>query len=188
MKKSLVSVARVLVICAGTLALSVVASAETQRSEKKPVAHHMATAKSEHVTLTPSELKWENAPPVFPAGAMVAQLEGDPSKPGPFTIRIKAPDGYKVMPHWHPTSEHLTIISGEFHLGMGDTFDDTKGKELPAGSYASMPAHMHHFAWLKGETIVQIHGMGPFKIIYINPADDPSGMQGKSSSTKTSKR
>jgi hypothetical protein len=149
-------------------------------SEKK-MAHPMA--KEKHVAMNAADLKWGDAPPTLPAGAKLAVLEGDPRKPGSFAIRLQAPDGFKVMPHWHPTTEHLTVISGEFHVATGDKFDDTQGAALTAGGYGVMPAHMHHYAWAKGETVVQISGNGPFKIIYVNPSDDPSGMQGKKKAT-----
>ena len=121
-----------------------------------------------------SEIQWMDAPPVFPAGAKMAVLQGDPNKPGPFTVRLKVGDGYKVAPHWHPTAENLTIISGTFNLGTGDTADASKTTALTAGAFATMPAEMRHFAWAKGATVVQIHSEGPFKLIYVNPKDDPT--------------
>ena len=104
----------------------------------------------------------------------MAVLQGNPSAPGPYTVRLKMPDGYKIMPHWQPTTENVTVISGTFHLGTGPTFDETKGSEMPAGSFGFIGPHMQHFAWDTGETIVQVHGMGPFKLVYVNPSDDPS--------------
>jgi quercetin dioxygenase-like cupin family protein len=109
----------------------------------------------------------------LPAGAKLAVLEGDPAKKGPFTIRFQFPDSYKVAPHSHPTAERVTVISGTVFLGMGTQFDEAAGREMGAGSFAVMPAGMNHFAWAKGDTIIQIHGRGPFQIKYVNPADDP---------------
>ena len=120
------------------------------------------------------DIKWGDPPPVFPAGAKMAVLEGDPSKPGMYIVRIKAPDGYKVAPHWHPATENLTVISGTFNVGMGDQADPAKSTAMPPGAFASMPAKMHHYAWCKGETEVQVSGMGPFVLTYVNPADDPT--------------
>ncbi|HEV8589664.1 MAG TPA: cupin domain-containing protein [Pyrinomonadaceae bacterium] len=138
---------------------------------KKP-QHKMGAAK--HIATTPDELKWGPAPPGLPPGAELAVVSGDPSKAGaPFTMRAKFPDGYKVPPHWHPTDENVTVIQGTINIGMGDKFDESAAKQLPAGSFALMPKRMHHFAWASGETIVQIHGTGPFAITYVNPADDP---------------
>ncbi len=118
-------------------------------------------------------LKWKDGPPSLPPGAQIAILEGNPAKPGPFVFRVKVPDGYKIPPHTHPKSERVTVISGTFNLGMGDKFDATKTEALPAGTYGTWPAGMKHFVWVKGETVVQFHGDGPWVIEYLNPADDP---------------
>jgi quercetin dioxygenase-like cupin family protein len=120
------------------------------------------------------EIKWGPAPPVLPAGAKIAVLSGDPAGTGLVTIRLKMPAGYKIPPHWHPTDEHVTVISGSLALGMGDVLDETHSKTLKAGGYGVAPANMHHFAWTKTGAVVQVHMMGPFKITYVNPADDPS--------------
>lgn len=118
-------------------------------------------------------IKWQDGPPSLPPGAKFAVLEGDPAKPGPFVFRVKVPDGYEIPPHTHPKPERVTVISGTFNLGMGDKFDATKTEALPAGTYGTWPAGMKHFVWTKGETVVQFHGDGPWKIEYLNPADDP---------------
>lgn len=150
---------------------SLIVAAEKADAKKSAKTH--AGMAEKHVILTPADLKWGDPPPGLPAGAKVAVLEGDPTKKGPYTIRLQSPDGYKVLPHTHPTSEQVTVISGTFFLGAGPKFDETAGKELSAGSFAVMPAGMQHFAWVKGETVIQVHGLGPFQIIYVNPADDP---------------
>ena len=131
-------------------------------------------ASTEHPGVhTPKDVTWGPGPPFLPAGVKLAVLEGDPGKAGPFAVRLSMPDGYKIPPHNHPTTEHVTVVSGEFHLGMGDTFDKSKGKTLPTGSFGYLPAQMNHFAWAKGRTVVQVHGEGPFAITYVNSADDP---------------
>lgn len=132
-----------------------------------------SAAVPEHKIVTPSELQWTDAPPGLPPGGKMTVLTGDPTKKGPFTVRLQAPDGYKIAPHMHPTAENITVISGTFHMGTGDKFDESAGHEMLAGSFASMPAGTAHFAWSSGETVVQIHGVGPFVIKYVNPADDP---------------
>jgi quercetin dioxygenase-like cupin family protein len=104
----------------------------------------------------------------------MAVVSGDPGKPELFAIRVQLPSGYKIAPHWHPTDEHVTVLSGTFSLGMGEKFDQAALKDLPAGGYASMPAEMRHFATTKGATTIQVDGMGPFAVNYVNPADDPS--------------
>ena len=109
----------------------------------------------------------------LPSGAMVAVLEGDPAKEGSFTMRIKMPDAYRVPPHWHSKQERVTVLSGILNLGTGDTFDASATKALPAGTYSSMPPGMTHFAWMKGETVLQLSTLGPWTITYVDPADDP---------------
>jgi quercetin dioxygenase-like cupin family protein len=126
-----------------------------------------------HVFVTPDQVKWGPAPPALPAGAQLAVVEGDPSKAGAFVIRAKFPDGYKVPPHWHPADERVVVLQGTLGMGVGEKFDPAAGHELPAGSYAVMPTGVRHYAWAKGETVVQISGTGPFEINYVNPADDP---------------
>jgi hypothetical protein len=121
----------------------------------------------------PADIKWGPAPPLLPAGAQAAVLEGNPMTKGEYTLRLKMPDGYRVPAHWHSKTEHVTVISGTFHLGMGDTLDTTKGMTMPAGAFGYMPPKMRHYAWAEGETVVQVHGSGPFDITYVNPADDP---------------
>jgi quercetin dioxygenase-like cupin family protein len=132
------------------------------------------TPPSSHVMVEGAQVKWGPAPPVFNKGAQMAVLSGNPGAAGPFVVRLKMPAGYKIAPHWHPTDEHVTVISGTFSLGMGDTFDAKSTKSLAPGGYALMPAEMRHFAWTKNGATVQVHGMGPFAINYVNPADDPS--------------
>jgi hypothetical protein len=112
------------------------------------------------------------APPVLPR--RIRNLSGDPSKDGLYVLRLKMPANYKIPAHNHPTSEYVTIISGNFHIGMGDKLDEQKGVELRAGGFGEAPAHMNHYAWASEETLVQVHGQGPFAIKYVNPADDPS--------------
>ena len=135
---------------------------------------HAQEAKSTEVLVTPLELKWGPAPPVFEKGASMAVVAGDPGKAGPFVVRLKFPAGYKVNPHWHPTDENVTVISGTLALGMGDKFAAAGMKSLPAGGFAVLPAQMHHYAMAKTPAVVQVHAVGPFVLTYVNPADDPS--------------
>jgi quercetin dioxygenase-like cupin family protein len=132
-----------------------------------------ATADSEHIVVTPTELKWAPAPPSVPSGAQVAVLEGHPAKNGPFTVRFQTPDGYKIPPHTHPTAEKITVLSGTMLLGTGANFDEKVMRELSPGSFMVMPAGMQHFVKMRGDTIIQVNGDGPFAIKYVNPADDP---------------
>ena len=138
-----------------------------------PSAEHDEKAVMEASVYKSDDLKWKDGPPSLPAGAKIAVLEGDPAKAGPFVFRVKVPDGYRIPPHTHPKSERVTVIAGTFNLGMGDKFDMSKGQELPAGTYGTWPSGMKHFVWVKGETVVQFHGEGPWTINYLNPADAP---------------
>jgi len=119
-------------------------------------------------------VKWMDAPPFLPKGAKLAVLVGDPGKPEAFTIRLQMPDGYKIAPHTHPTDEHVTVLSGTFRAAMGEKWDDKALGDFAPGSYANMAAGMAHYAAAKGATVVQVHGVGPFVVNYVNPADDPS--------------
>jgi quercetin dioxygenase-like cupin family protein len=119
------------------------------------------------------KIEWKEGPKSLPPGAKFSVLEGDPAKDGPFTMRVRLPDGFKIPPHWHPKVEHVTVISGTFNLGMGEKFDAAATQELPPGTFAYWSAGMRHFAWAKGETVLQVNGVGPWGINYVNPADDP---------------
>jgi quercetin dioxygenase-like cupin family protein len=121
----------------------------------------------------PAEVAWKDGPGSLPAGAKFAVLEGDPAKEGPFTMRLWFPDGYRIPPHFHAKVEHVTVVSGSFNLGMGDKFDQAATREMPAGSFGFWAAGMRHYAWTRGETVVQLHGTGPWTITYVNSADDP---------------
>ena len=124
--------------------------------------------------LQAAEMKWGPAPPVLPAGAQMVVLAGDPGSKGLITLRLKLPANYVIPPHWHPTDEHVTVISGSLALGMGDKVDHKASKMLTAGGYGVAPANMHHFAWTKAGAVVQVNLVGPFAITYVNAADDPS--------------
>jgi quercetin dioxygenase-like cupin family protein len=126
-----------------------------------------------HIMVLPDEMKWVPAPASLPTGAQVAMIEGNPTKAEPLTMRLKFPAGYKIAPHTHPAIEHVTVLSGTFHIAPGDEFDQAKGKRLPAGSFVVMPTGMPHFAWASEETIIQLHSVGPWGVTYVNPDDDP---------------
>jgi quercetin dioxygenase-like cupin family protein len=126
-----------------------------------------------HVILTAEKLEWVPNP-VLPPGAKMAVLSGNPTKPGElYAIRLQLPDGYRIPPHWHPGEENVTVLSGAMRFGAGERFDPSGLKEAPAGSFTRMPKGMRHFAEAKGETVIQLHGVGPFEIHYVNATDDP---------------
>jgi hypothetical protein len=150
-------------LCAAIFILAMVGAAVGQ--EPKAPAHILTTA---------TDIKWGAPPPVFEKGASFAVMSGDPGQAGPFVVRLKMPAGYKIAPHWHPTDENVTVLSGTFALGMGEKFDQATMKDLPAGGYALLPTEMRHYAMAKTEVTVQVHGIGPFVLTYVNPSDDPS--------------
>src|SRR5262249_1829608 len=153
------------------MALGFLCLARADEEKSKPDRDH---GDGKHFTFTPDTVKWGPAPPSLPSGAQLAALQGSPSKAGmPYVIRVKMPDGYKVAPHWHPVDENVTVLKGTLMIGPGEKFDEDAAKELPAGSFSHMPKKMRHFAYAKGETIIQVHGIGPFEIPYVNPEDDP---------------
>jgi quercetin dioxygenase-like cupin family protein len=124
---------------------------------------------------TPDKIPYGPVPAFLPAGAQLAVLEGDPTAAtGDFTVRVKMPDGYRISPHWHPHRENVTVISGNFKVGMGDSFDESKMMTFGTGSFAYLDPSMHHYGMANGEVVVQVHGMSPLQFNYINPSDDPS--------------
>jgi len=156
-------------LLACSIALAQSTAPQKAKSEK------VAGKGEHHKVWAPDQLNWAAAPGSLPAGAQLAVLEGDPGKPGEFTMRLKMPDGYKLPPHFHPRTEHVTLISGSFLVGMGDSFDESQMGALPVGTFAWIKPGTHHFAMAKGETVIQLHGSGPWSITYANPKDDPRG-------------
>jgi quercetin dioxygenase-like cupin family protein len=133
-----------------------------------------AASLESHIMLAPADMKWEDCSSALPPGAKCVTIEGDRNAANVlFTYRVKIPDGYRIAPHFHPADEHLTVIAGTFNMGMGDRLDVAATKPMPAGSFMVMPKGTHHFAWARGETVIQVHAIGPWGITYVNPADDP---------------
>jgi len=127
----------------------------------------------DHLILSPDQIEWKDAPTALPPGAQVANLRGDPAQPGLFTMRLKFPENYQIAAHWHPADEHATVLSGTLHIGVGEKFDAAKTDAVSAGSLMVMPAKTNHFAWTDGEVVLQLHGMGPWQVNYVDPTDDP---------------
>lgn len=138
------------------------ASSADEHEDEMDVSIHM-----------PADIKWEDGPASLPKGAKLAVLEGNPSKEGPFVMRVMFPDGYRLPPHTHPKPERVTVISGVFNLGMGRTFDVKNTTAMPAGTFGVWAPGMKHYVWIKRETVVQFHGIGPWVIEYVDPNDDP---------------
>lgn len=157
-----------LVIAVAALGVGAAVFAQA-RSQEKP-----ATV---HVMVTPASVKWQPIPPNWADGppppgytlgkSEIAIIEGDPTKEGaPFVIRIRSIPGTQLPPHWHPIDENITVLSGVFCVGAGDTLDEHACRDMPAGSYIVLPKGMHHFAIAKGD-VVQVHGVGPFTIHWV---------------------
>jgi quercetin dioxygenase-like cupin family protein len=134
----------------------------------------VGAADAPHGMYTPDAIKWGDPPPSVPKGAKLAVLYGDPDKEGLFVIRVKLPANYKIAAHSHPTDEVVTVLSGTFHIGMGDKLAPAKAKAFPAGSLIVAPAKTNHFILTKQPVVIEISSMGPLAITYVNPADDPS--------------
>jgi len=125
------------------------------------------------VALTPPEMKWTKQGALAAPGLEQFNLVGDPTKPGPYTLRLKFPKGYRIAPHTHPDSREVTIISGVFATGYGETFDNAKLKILPAGSFYTEPANVPHYIEIEEDTVLQVSGMGPSGRKFINLPETP---------------
>lgn len=125
-----------------------------------------------HAMVSPDRMQWVDLA-ALPPGARGAVIQGPLDQPGPFIVRVRLPAGYRIPPHWHPAIEHVTVLSGTFHMGMGEKFDRAATAPLGVGSVAIMPAKSPHYAWTGEATELQLHGVGPWDIVYVDPADDP---------------
>jgi quercetin dioxygenase-like cupin family protein len=124
-------------------------------------------------TILSEDVDWKPFP-AFPPSVRLAVVVGQPSQPGPYTIRVKTPHGEKLMPHKHPEDRVYTVISGVFYIGLGDEFDASKLEAYPPGAVIILPGNTHHFHWAKsGEYVTQITAMGPLGLEYLSAKDDP---------------
>lgn len=131
----------------------------------------------QHAMVNPGDVTWKDGPPSLPKGAQMSVLYGDPTKDGIFVMRLKFPASYKIPAHTHAVDEVVTVVSGEFKLGMGATFDPAKMKTINAGGVIAMAPGTQHYAQVDKETVVQLSTRGPWGINYLNPADDPRKSQ-----------
>jgi ketosteroid isomerase-like protein len=129
---------------------------------------------TQHVAVAAASITWTDPPPSLPPGSKMAVISGDPSKAVPFVVRAQVPAGYKVAPHWHPSDENITVLSGTVAIGMGDAWDDAKLQNATTGGFVALPAEMKHFFLARTASTFQVHGIGPFAVNYVNAADDPS--------------
>ncbi len=148
----------------GRAALAVIAFAATASAQ---------TSAPGVMALTPAELKWGPQGSLALPGMEQATLVGDPSKPGPYTVRLKFPAGYKLAPHTHPDSREITILSGTWYTGYGEKYDPAALKALPAGSFYTEPANVPHFVEVRDSVVIQVSGTGPSGRKFVNPADNP---------------
>jgi len=121
------------------------------------------------MALTPSEMKWSAQGGLALPGLEQTTLVGDPSKPGPYTIRLKFPAGFKVAPHTHPDSREVTVLSGTWYTGYGDKAEAGNLKELPAGSFYTEPANVAHYVEVREPTVIQVSGTGPSSRKFVGP-------------------
>jgi len=148
------------IICTGTAIAAAFAVAGYSQEKKE--------GDSAHKIVRFADLKWTG----IMKGCDLAPVSGDPNGDGtPFVIRIRCTDGAKIPAHWHPTDENVTVLKGTFLVGMGETFDESKLQTMSVGNFISMPKEMRHFGLIKGDTIVQVHGLGPFKVNWVNPSE-----------------
>lgn len=126
-----------------------------------------------HRIVVPANLTWQEGPATLPAGAKKALLNGDPKDAGLFTMRLKLPAGYKIMPHRHTADEHVTVMEGAFSMGAGEKFDERTMPQMPLGGFALMPAGTAHYGYAKAACIIQVHGVGPWTVTYVDSRDDP---------------
>lgn len=169
---------KLLIVLALVASLAVAQEMKKQDAKKSETKSEMKAKDMGNMSMhdafkSSGSLQWGPPPPGIPAGAQAAVLFGDPSKGGLFIVRLKAPAGAKIMPHWHPTGENVTLISGDFAVGMGDKLDEAAAHKMAAGDFVSLKAREHHYAIALTESVVQIQAMGPFQITYVNPSDDP---------------
>lgn len=167
-------------LLAATLTCAFGASAQAADTQSAASSSSGAAPAVHHPMVKAAAVPWGAAPPFFKTGMQFASLAGDPSKDGElFVVRLKMPDGYSIARHTHPADEHVTVLQGELHLDMGTGSAAHKG-QFATGDYVMLPAKMEHAAKAKGETIVQVHGRGPFAINYVDSKDDPRNSGGSS--------
>ena len=160
---------RIPVLSVAILLMPVLALAQGPNpTAKKPPASH--------AIVTPDQLVWK---PLIP-GVELAVVSGDPDKKGGmYVIRIRAKGEVKVPPHWHVTDEHITVLEGSFWMAHGEQFDAPKLQELKVGGYFMMPAGVRHFGLHKAGNLIEVFGVAPFVVNFVNPEDDPNRAKNK---------
>lgn len=163
------------------LALLALLPSAAKAQTKEPAKASAAAGKQSAATVEVGSEKWGDVPAAALVGTpsvdiggtlRLAVLQGDPTKPGrSYTIRLSCTDGLKIAPHWHPATENVTVVQGAAAVGMGSKWDDAALKDVSAGGFFSASAQIRHFAQCKGDTILQVHGIGPFVVNFVGPDD-----------------
>jgi hypothetical protein len=179
---------RVSVVFALLLILASSCLAQTKppaKTQIKPAKKHSTANPAAAMMVPLGEEKWGDVPPAAMKGTpsvelggrlQLAVLQGNPMLPSqPYTLRLSCADGVKIAPHWHPATENVTVIKGTLAIGMGSNWDQAALHELPTGGFASAAARMKHFAACKGDTVLQVHGLGPFVVNFVRPDKSAAG-------------
>ncbi len=150
------------------LAFGVCLSADPARSDSQP-----PEGSAEPLVVRSEDLQWTERP----SGVRVAVLQGDPSAPGPFTLRLQYPAGYRKGPHHHPRDAYVTVLSGRYYRGYGSRFDESRREELTPGTFSVNPGGVNHYEWTTEPALIQVHAVGPWETIYVDddgrPVDTP---------------
>lgn len=157
--------------------LAIAAMCTAAACSKSPTGEGVPTSARRDVADNNAPLQqtnWSPAPPIIPPGAEIVVLQGNPFGSEPYTVRLKFPNGYRIAPHTHPTAENVTVLSGTFLVGDGTQFLDAQLQTFGRDGFFSVPPNHAHFAMARGETVIQLHGIGPVAFNYINPADNPA--------------
>ena len=138
------------------------------------LASSASPSRAQEMIAGASEVRWVPVPNVLPKGAEIAVLLGDPAAEASYVVRLKLPAGYVLPPHHHPSAEYITVLSGSFSAGMGNKLNRKQAHTFRPGGFVAVPANANHYCWANTASVIQIHGTGPFAIMYVKPSDNPS--------------
>jgi hypothetical protein len=157
--------------------------APAKAQEKAPAKASAAAEKRSPMVVEPGSEKWGDVPAAALVGKpsvemggtlKLAVIQGDPMTPGrSYTLRLSCTDGLKFAPHWHPTTENVTVIKGAAAVAMGSKWDDAALKDVSTGGFFTAGPKMAHFAECKGDTVLQVHGIAPFVVNFVGADENP---------------
>lgn len=150
------------------------ADSKAESAARAGEASHPTASSGNPQSFTPEGMNWVAAMNSLPHGVRMVVMEGDPARPGPYTLRLWLPASCRIAPYWRAENERLTVMLGAVILGIGDKFDDREGVPVKAGGFALVPARRHHYLWTRDVAVVQMHGLGPWAMNYVRASDDPS--------------